>query len=75
MIFEIDSNNIQIAMAENAKFICMSTLGEHALVMCDSINSNILIHESFADDELSNLLQNIKWKQPCKHCNDDIGGI
>ena len=65
MIYEINTTDISSALASGAVLIIISWDSSAALV-----KSYIAIDciASYEDDQLSSLLNDAKWRQPCKDC-------
>jgi hypothetical protein len=68
MIFEINGNDLYRAIQDNTTLVCMSTAGERALVMGESINPDIMVYNQYADSAVTELLWEPTWRQPCKEC-------
>jgi hypothetical protein len=69
MIYEINSNEIPLAMQinENFQFIIMSRDHKKSLVKIDNIE-NIEILNSYSDEQLNNILLKEQWQQKCINC-------
>lgn len=65
MIYEINTSDIPQALAVGATLIIISSDSQLALVQSDS---SIECLASYNDSELNTLLNDIKWRQPCKDC-------
>ena len=69
MIYEINSNEIPLAMQinENFQFIIMSQDHKKSLVKIDNIE-NLKILNSYSDEQLNNILLGEQWQQNCINC-------
>ena len=65
MIYEINTSDIPSAFANGASLIIISADSQLALVQSES---PIECLASYNDSELSALMKDIKWRQPCKDC-------
>ena len=65
MIYEINASNIPAAFASGAILIIISADSSVALVK-SYIDMDCI--ESYGDDQLNSLLNEAKWRQPCKDC-------
>ena len=65
MICEISTSDLPSALANGASLIIISADGSSALVR---VNATIDCIESYTDDQLSNLMNESKWRQPCRDC-------
>jgi hypothetical protein len=69
MIYEINSNQIPLAMKINNSFnfIKMSTDSTKSLVKIENIEG-ITIINSYEDESLNSLLVEERWQQSCMSC-------
>jgi hypothetical protein len=65
MIYEIATNDISTALASGASLIIISKDSSSALMRSEASMECI---SSYSDDELSSLMKEAKWRQPCKDC-------
>lgn len=65
MIYEINTSDIPSAFANGASLIIISADSQLALVQSES---PIECLASYNDSELSTLMNDNKWRQPCKDC-------
>ena len=65
MIYEINTSDIPSAFANGASLIIISADSQLALVQSES---PIECLASYNDSELSILMNDNKWRQPCKDC-------
>lgn len=65
MIYEISTNDIPSALASGAILIIISADSSVGLVK-SYIDMDCI--ESYDDDQLNSLLNEAKWRQPCKDC-------
>jgi hypothetical protein len=67
MIHQITITDLPIAITNMCEVISISTDSQNALIRCSNLE-NIPPIQSFQDDELSSLLQQDFWRQPCTNC-------
>jgi hypothetical protein len=65
MIYEINTSDIPSALAAGALLIIISSDSQLALVQSES---PIECLASYNASELNTLMNDIKWRQPCKDC-------
>lgn len=65
MIYEINTTDIPTALQSGASLIIISADSQMALVQSVNPIECIASHE---DTELSTLIKEAKWRQPCKDC-------
>jgi len=65
MIYEINTSDIPLALAVGATLIIISSDSQLALVQSES---PIDCLASYNDSELNTLMNDVKWRQPCKDC-------
>jgi hypothetical protein len=68
MIFEINGNDLYRVIQNNAILLCMSTNGDKALVMGENIDLDIVVYNQFDNSDVTDLLWEPTWRQPCKEC-------
>ena len=65
MIYEINTSDIPLTLAVGATLIIISSDSQLALVQSES---PIDCLASYNDSELNTLMNDVKWRQPCKDC-------
>lgn len=65
MIYEITASDIPTALTSGASLVIISTDGLSALVRSEA---SIECISSYSEDQLSSLMKEAKWRQPCKDC-------
>ena len=65
MIYEINTSDIPLTLAVGATLIIISSDSQLALVQSES---QIDCLASYNDSELNTLMNDVKWRQPCKDC-------
>jgi hypothetical protein len=65
MIYEINTSDIPLALAVGTTLIIISSDSQLALVQSES---PIDCLASYNDSELNTLMNDVKWRQPCKDC-------
>jgi hypothetical protein len=67
MIYQININDLPIAITNMCQIVCISNDSQNALIRCSNLE-NITAIQSFQDDELNSVLQQDYWRQPCTNC-------
>lgn len=65
MIYEIQIQDLPNALSSGASILIISNDSQYALIESDF---EIECIESYKFDQLNTLMQDEKWRQPCKEC-------
>lgn len=65
MIYEVATSDIPTALAGGASLIIISIDSSSALMRSEASMDCI---SSYSEDQLSSLMKEAKWRQPCKDC-------
>jgi hypothetical protein len=67
MIYQIATKELPTAISNACSLVVISADSQAALIRGYNLE-NINVLRSFQDDELSSLLQQDFWRQPCNNC-------